>query len=245
MAVEILTEIADAVVRLETAVVGLGLSPWLFLAVLALACIDGVFPPVPSESVVIGVASLAVAGEGSALHLLPLALAAAAGAWAGDALAHTIGSRIPLDRLAVFRTATGRASLDRARRTLATRGTTVILTGRFVPVARVVINMTAGAVAYPRSRFLPLAGLAAGLWSGYSVAIGVGAGYLFRDSPGVAVAVGIVAGLLLGLATDKLLALVGARRRSTATDTDQKEDLPWTSPPCTPLPRTSPHTSPR
>ena len=44
----------------EEWVIALAGSPWILLAVLALATIDGFFPPVPSESVVIAVAVLAV-----------------------------------------------------------------------------------------------------------------------------------------------------------------------------------------
>ncbi|WP_418608443.1 hypothetical protein [Georgenia sp. SUBG003] len=47
----------------EEFVLGLAGSPWILLAVTVLATIDGFFPPVPSESIVIAVAALSVSGD--------------------------------------------------------------------------------------------------------------------------------------------------------------------------------------
>lgn len=198
------TFISDMLSGIESAVVSLGASPWLLLVVLVFCCIDGFFPPVPSESIVIGVATLSVAGQVPPLYLWLLVLVAAIGAWCGDLIAYTIGSRVPVERLPFLRGSSGRAALARAGRLLERRGSTVILPGRFIPVVRVAINMTAGAVGFPRTRFLPIAAGASLLWAGYSAVMGIGAGHLLRDSPLLAITVGITAGVLVGLLIDKL-----------------------------------------
>lgn len=200
-----LTWVSEAVSAIENAVVALGPSPWLLLVVLILCWIDGFFPPVPSESIVIAGAALAVTTADSAVFLTLLALAAAAGALAGDLTAYAIGGRIPLERMRIFKGRRGSSVLNYARYSLQARGSTFILVGRFVPVGRVAVNMTAGAVEYPKPRFLAVASLASVLWSGFSLAMGLGSGMLFQDSPVLAMAAGVGAGLFLGLIIDKVL----------------------------------------
>lgn len=200
-----MAEIGDLLAGFEAALLALGASPWLLLAVLVLACLDGFFPPVPSESVVIAVAVLAVAGDVSWPFLVLLALAAAAGAWCGDLIAYTIGSAIPVDRLRLFRGRRGEAALTTTRHALARRGRTYILAGRFIPVGRVAINMTAGATGYPRMSFLRVAALASPLWAGYYAALGVGAGHVLQERPLLAVVIGIGCGVLVGLLTDRAI----------------------------------------
>lgn len=64
-------------------------QPWIY-AVVALGCIiDGFFPPFPSEAIVVGMASLAVADGGSTVWML--LLAAAVGTFLGDNLAYSLG----------------------------------------------------------------------------------------------------------------------------------------------------------
>ena len=197
--------ISEALVAIETAVLDVGTSGWLLLIVLVLCCVDGFFPPVPSESIVIAAAALAATQDGAASFLVPLVLVAACGALAGDLIAHTIGSRVPLERLAMFRTRRGARVLAYTRAALLTRGSTVILTGRFVPVARVAVNMTAGSVRYPRRRFTGVAAAASLLWAAFSALMGVGTGYVLQDSPLLAMVAGVAVGVLVGLAIDRLI----------------------------------------
>lgn len=213
---------------IESTVLALGESPWLLLAVLLLAFIDGFFPPVPSESVVIAAAVLAVTGDVSAGYLVLLVLAASVGAFCGDLTAYSIGSRMPVDRLPLLRGRRGRAAVVWAERALATRGSTIILTGRFVPLGRVAVNMTAGALAFPLRRYLPLAGLASVLWALYSAAVGIVAGHVLQDRPLVAITAGIVAGVLTGLLVDWLIRWWSRRRTPphTAGPSSQRFSTP-------------------
>jgi membrane-associated protein len=193
----------EAMNAVEEFVLGLAGSPWILLAVYLLATIDGFFPPVPSESVVIAVAVLAMTGDGPSMWFL--VLAAAAGAYTGDIIAYTIGTKLPLDRMRLFRGRRGQRALAWARRALAARGTVFILSARFVPIGRVAVNMTAGAVGYSKRRFLVVAGIAALVWGAYSTLLGMGAGVFLHEHPLVAVAVGVVGGVLLGFLVDAVL----------------------------------------
>jgi len=175
-------------------------APWVYLALFALATIDGLFPPIPSESVVIALAALSVSTGTPNLALV--LLAAAAGAFAGDQIAYAVGGRIDVRRLRILRNPRGQCTIDCAERALARRGPSFILAARFVPIGRVAVNLTAGAVRYPRRRFVALTALAAVAWSLYSVVIGLLAGAWIQDQPLVTVTVGVVGGLLSGLALD-------------------------------------------
>src|SRR5690606_22503218 len=126
--------------------------------------------------------------EGPALWLL--VAIAAAGALTGDLLAYAVGTRLPVERMWFLRGRRGQAALAWAGRALASRGTVFILSARFVPIGRVAVTMTAGAVGSPRRRFVLVAAIAGVLWSLYSAALGIGAGVLLPEHPVVAVAAG-------------------------------------------------------
>ena len=70
-------------------------SPWVYIGLLACCLIDGFFPPVPSESLVVALASLALSGAGVNIWLI--IPAAALGAFLGDNLAYLLGRWIGMD----------------------------------------------------------------------------------------------------------------------------------------------------
>lgn len=178
-------------------------SLWVYPALMLFATVDGFFPPVPSESVVIALASLSVA-QGSP-NIVLVALAAAAGAFAGDQIAYLIGSRVDVHRLRVFRTPRGRRTLAWAEHALAHRGSSFILAARYIPIGRVAVNMTAGALGYPRRRFVGLTALAAVTWAAYGSLVGAGAGIWLEDHPVIAVVAGVVVGTMMGIGIDWVL----------------------------------------
>lgn len=178
-------------------------SPWVLLVLLALTTVDGFFPPVPSESVVIALASLSVSTGAPALW--PVVVVAAVGAFLGDQVAYQIGSAVDLRRLRLFRGRRGRRVLDWAEHALTHRGASFIIAARYIPIGRVAVNMTAGSLGFRRRRFVLLTGIAAVTWALYSTAIGVGAGHVLEERPLLGVVVGVVGGLLLGVVVDWVL----------------------------------------
>ena len=185
---------------LEQWILALAGSPWVYVALFAFATIDGFFPPIPSESVVIALAALAAStGRPSIAVLIPVA---ALGAFMGDQIAYTIGSKVDLDGLRLFRGRNGRKALQWAEHSLAHRGSSFILAARYIPIGRVAVNMSAGALGFPRRRFTGLAALAGLTWAAYGTAIGVGAGARLNGHPVIAVVVGIVVGIVVGLMID-------------------------------------------
>lgn len=183
-------------------------SPWLYLVLFAVTVIDGFFPPVPSETVLVAAAAVAAStGDG---NLLLLGAVAAIGAAIGDNIAFVIGRGLGTTRFAWMRRPRVAATFAYAQQALDRRSATLILGARYIPVGRVAVNMSAGALRFPWRRFLPLS-LVAGLsWSIFSLAIGLLAGAWIKDQPLLSAGLGIVIALLIGFTIDRIAA---ARRR--------------------------------
>uniref|UniRef100_UPI000A834B3D DedA family protein n=1 Tax=Arthrobacter sp. ERGS1:01 TaxID=1704044 RepID=UPI000A834B3D len=184
-------------------------QPWVYAAVLLGCLLDGFFPPVPSESVVVGLAALIVTGGGPNPWLL--LLAAALGAFVGDNLAYLIGRKLGTRRFRWMRGAFMQRSLNRADSALKRRAVSLILVARFVPVGRVAVNLAAGATAYPWRRFAPISAVSACLWAGYTVGLGALAGSWFGANQLAAVVAAIVLAAVLGLVAEKVSGMLRAR----------------------------------
>ncbi|GGH43821.1 DedA family protein [Microbacterium album] len=182
---------------------------WIYPLALLASALDGVFPPVPSETVVVTAAAVGAA-TGSPVPWI-VGVLAAVGAFAGDAGTYLLGRAIGLERFRWMRTVRGRRALGWAQRGLARRGASLILIARYIPMGRVAVNLTAGATRYPPRRFFPLAALAAVVWAAYSVTIGVIAGNWFKDAPLLGALLGVVIAVCLGVVIDRLLALRARR----------------------------------
>jgi membrane protein DedA with SNARE-associated domain len=196
-------------------------SPWLVLVMFAVAVIDGFFPPVPSETVL--VAAIAVAATTGAISTIALlCLVAAAGALIGDNIAYGIGRKVGTTRFRWMRGPRVSAAFTRAGDALDTRGAPLILGARYIPVGRVAVNMSAGALRYPWPRFLPLSIIAALSWAVYSTLIGLVAGHWLADQPLLSAIIGVVFALIIGVVIDRISAVRG-RRRDRDRDRDREE----------------------
>lgn len=186
-------------------------SPWLYLVLFTVTIVDGFFPPVPSETVLVAAAAVAAStGEGD---LLLLGAVAAIGAAIGDNVAFLIGRGLGTTRFAWMRRPRVAAAFAHAQHALDRRSATLILGARYIPVGRVAVNMSAGALDFPWRRFLPLSLIAGISWSVFSLVIGLLAGAWIKDQPLLSAGLGIVIALLIGLVIDRIAA---ARRRRAA-----------------------------
>ena len=190
-------------------------SPWLYLVMFATAVIDGFFPPIPSETVLVAAAAVAAStGETN----VPLLIAVAAlGAMIGDNIAYAIGRSVGTTRFGWMRRPKVAAAFDRAQRTLSRNGAPLILGARYIPVGRVAVNMSAGALGYSWRRFLPLSILGGVTWAAYSAGIGLLAGHWLEDQPLLSAVFGIAFALILGVVIDRVAAAI---RRRRAVDTE-------------------------
>ena len=193
----------DTLDTLNTLLLEAAGQPWVPLALLLFCTVDGFFPPVPSESLVIGLAAVSTATGQP--HLALVFLAGAIGAATGDLIAYRIGRTLGSRALVRLRRGRSAGLVDRTVGTLERRSALFLITGRFVPVARVVINLTAGASRMPMRRYLPLCLAAAAVWAGFGVGVGVLGGAWMHENPlaGLLLAIGL--GLVLGALVDRLV----------------------------------------
>lgn len=198
---------SGALATVEDMILSLTSSLWIYPSVWAVTVIDGVFPPIPSESVVIAAATAwRIEGRPEIVYVW---LAATIGAWCGDQLAYAIGRTIPVLKVPGLQGPRGRAALARAERTLENRGTSSIIAVRFIPVVRVAFNLTAGALRFPRRRFMAIDAVGAAIWATYSVAIGAFAGSILPESLLASIVIGVVGGVGIGYLVDIILSKVG------------------------------------
>ncbi|WP_165969428.1 DedA family protein [Actinomadura sp. KC06] len=203
----------DAVMGLvDTAVT----SPWFYLALFVLAALDGFFPVVPSESVVITGGVYAASGQP---ELVLVVVLAALGAFTGDHVSYLIGRGSRGRVLRALRPGSRRHSaFGWARRTMAERGGLILVVARYVPGGRTAVTLTMGAVGFRLRSFVLFAGVAAVSWGLYGGLLGYVGGHAFEDDPLKGVAVGI--GLALSVTAVVEAVRFLRRRRSTSAASD-------------------------
>ena len=195
----------------NAAILGAAEQPWLLALTYVLIVLDGIVPIVPSEALVMALASL----DGPpALPLL--VLVAALGAITGDNVAFAVGRLLGPGRFSGLRLRRMAVALDAGRRQLERRPATVILTGRFVPVGRVAVYLAAGASGYAHRRFLPISVIGGVVWAFYMTALGLLAGAWVEGNPLVGAAVGVLLSLVIGGVVDLVIRRRRLRRAAAA-----------------------------
>jgi len=197
-------------------IAGLAASPWVLPILFGLVVADAFLVVLPSETVVVALGALAATTGAPALGaVIPVA---AIGALVGDGLCYLIGRRIGVERWRWQREGRVGAALGRVRAVVHRRTAVLVFTARYVPFARIAVNLAAGAGRVPLRRFLPLS-LAAGIcWAGYNVAVGAIVGSALHDAPLVAVTISIPIAIVLGLVVDRVVAGLDARRTPSPDD---------------------------
>lgn len=187
----------------------LAASPWLIPALFALVVGDAFLVVLPSETAVVALGALwATTGSPA---LAPIAVAAAVGAVVGDGLCYLIGRRIGLERWRWQREGRVGAAIARVRAAVHRRTAVLVFTARYVPFARIAVNLAAGAGRVPLRRYLPLSAFAGVAWACYNVAIGAIVGSAIRDAPLLAIAISIPVAITLGIVVDRVVAVFDAR----------------------------------
>ncbi|WP_229051762.1 DedA family protein [Aeromicrobium sp. Leaf350] len=208
----------DLLDQINDFAIDLGGSEWVYLALFAFAAIDAIFPPLPSESVVVALAAIgASTGEPD---LVLLGLAAGLGAFVGDNITFHVGRAVGVERFHPDRRPRLGKAIHRARYELDRRAAILILTARYIPVGRVAVNLTAGATGFPRKRFVPLSALGAASWATYSVLIGVVAGTWVKENPLLGAVVAVTIAAIVGYLIDRVLQRKHRKDEAAAEDLD-------------------------
>jgi len=157
-------------------------SWWIYLALWGFATLDGFFPAIPSETLVVTAGVFAAAtGEP---NLYAVIVVSAIGAFVGDHVSYALGRGAGGRLLDRMKPGTKRhAAVVWARRALAERGGLVLVVARYVPGGRTAVTLTMGSVRYPLRSFTPFAALAAVSWGLYCTLVGYIGGKAFEDNP--------------------------------------------------------------
>lgn len=199
-------------------VLALAGSPWAYAVLAALLVVDGFFPFVPGETLVVTLAVLSATAHGPNLWIV-VAVGIVASTL-GDAIAFAIGRRVGVGRWNWMRRRRVARALAWAHRGFVNRPATLMLTAKFVPVGRVAVTMTAGATGFPVRRYLVLAVTASAVYTSFHVAVGLMAGSWLASSPLLAIGVALVSVFVLGFFIDMITRAVrkrGGRSSSTVT----------------------------
>jgi len=202
--------IGDLIEGITNVLVATAASPLVYLVVLLVAALDGFFPPVPSETIVVAV--IAVGATTGAPVAAGVILAAAIGAILGDNLAYLLGRVVGTTRFRWMRRPSAMRILEWAATGLRKRPASLILIGRYIPIGRIAVNMMAGATGLRHRRFLVLTIVAGFSWAAYAAVIGLFAAAWIRDSPLLAAVVAVVIAMVLGLVIDRIASRISHRR---------------------------------
>lgn len=203
-------------------------SPLALLVLAGLCFMDAFFPPLPAESIVIGLTSWYFASAPGEVVPLPLIfVCAVVGAMLGDSFAFWLGTLIPVERIKFLNEGKGKPAYDLACRMLHKRGTSFIFAARFIPGGRVAVNMCAGATKFGYPRFLRTDFAAVLCWVAYGMTIGYLSGRILGPiNPLLSVVVGMTGGVLLSLILDRVVSWWQAKfwdpKDETAPETDPK-----------------------
>jgi membrane-associated protein len=127
-------------------------SHWLLLILFAAAAIDAVFPVVPSEGMVITAGMAAAAGHQNLLLVITVAMA---GSVIGESVCYFLGrgSGPALHRW-MKRQERRQKLYEKVSAALHSRGGLILMTVRYIPGARMVATLTAGATRYSFRKFI-------------------------------------------------------------------------------------------
>jgi len=174
-------------------------SPWLYPVLYLLVVGDAFLVVLPSETFVVALGVLSAAtGQPPLWAVIPVA---ALGAITGDLLCFRIGRSVGLERWRWQRSPRVARAIERARAGVHRRPAALILTARYIPFARIAVNLAAGATALPTRVFLPLAAVAGTAWAVYNSLIGAAVGHLVPN-PVIAVVISVAIALVVGATVD-------------------------------------------
>lgn len=179
-------------------------SGWLLPALPLMIAVDGPFPVLPSETVLMTAVAIAFTEHDTGM-LLALFAVAVLGSAVGDLVVYALGR-------SSHRLVSGSAEGGLAawmRRHLLARPGTALVGARFVPGGRLVSTAAAGRFGLPVRVFLPWSLVSSTVWAAYMVGVG---GVIEPITGGDPVRC-VVAGTVLAVLTGGLFALAQRLRR--------------------------------
>ncbi len=143
---------------------------WLFMAAFFITLIENVFPPAPSDMLIVLIA--AISGiKGAPVWLL--AISATAGSIVGFYIMYILGAKfehkvVETDKFKFI----SRKALNKVDKLFQKWGLWLVVANRFLSGTRAVVSFFAGMSALPKTKTILLSGISSFLW--YGILVGAG-----------------------------------------------------------------------
>ena len=190
-------------------------SHWLLLILFAAAAIDAVFPVVPSEGMVVTAGMAAAVGH---QNLLLVIAVATVGSVIGETTCYFMGrgSGPALHRW-MKRQQRRQAMYDKVSGALHSRGGLILMTVRYIPGARMVATLTAGATRYSFKKFIVFTFAGVTIAYTYVALLGYLGGDAFAHDSLKALAFSLSLAGVIGLAIETSRRIANKRRAAKIT----------------------------
>ncbi|HET6297730.1 MAG TPA: DedA family protein [Kribbella sp.] len=206
-----MTELMEAVRELLSLAMA---SHWLLLILFVAAAVDAVFPVIPSEGLVITAGMAAAAGHQNLLLVIVLAML---GSVIGETACYFLGRGSgPALRRWMRRRDARQRMYEKVSNALHTRGGLILMTVRYIPGARMVATLTAGATAYSFRKFLVFTVAGVTIAYTYVALLGYVGGDAFAHDSLKALAFSLSLAAVIGLAVETTRRIAVRRRRARA-----------------------------
>ena len=190
-------------------------SHWLLLILFVAAAVDAVFPIVPSEGMVITAGMAAAAGHQNLLLVIVVAMV---GSVIGESVCYFLGRGSgPALRRWMRRRDARQAIYEKVSNALHTRGGLVLMTVRYIPGARMVATLTAGATAYSFRKFIVFTIAGVSVAYTYVAMIGYIGGDAFAHDSLKALAFSLGLAFVIGLVFETSRRIAGRRKAAKVT----------------------------
>jgi membrane-associated protein len=190
-------------------------SHWLLLVLFLAATIDAVFPVVPSEGLIVTAGMAAAAGHQNLLLVIVVAMV---GSVIGESVCYFLGrgSGPALHRW-MRRRAARQAMFEKVSLALHSRGGLILMTVRYIPGARMIATLTAGATAYSFRKFLVFTIAGVTVAYTYVALLGYLGGDAFAHDSLKALAFSLGLAGLIGLVIETSRRIVNRRKAAKST----------------------------
>ena len=189
-------------------------SHWLLLILFLAAAIDAVFPVVPSEAMVVTAGMAAAAGHQNLLLVIVVAMV---GSVIGESFCYFLGRGSgPALRRWLHSRERRRAMYEKVSHALESRGGMILMTVRYIPGARMVATLTAGATAYSFRKFIVFTVAGVTIAYTYVALLGYLGGDAFAHDSLKALAFSLGLAFLIGLVLETSRRIAGKRSANRA-----------------------------
>lgn len=190
-------------------------SHWLLLILFVAAAVDAVFPVVPSEGMVVTAGMAAAAGHQNLLLVITVAMV---GSVIGESTCYFMGrgSGPALHRW-MKRQERRQQMYDKVSGALHSRGGLILMTVRYIPGARMVATLTAGATRYSFKKFIIFTFFGVTVAYTYVALLGYLGGDAFAHDSLKALAFSLSLAALIGLLVETSRRIAVKRRAAKVT----------------------------